>query len=128
MVILVIDDDLNFLRLFQEKFEDRGHEVLLAGDGKEALEIYEKEIKRIDAVTIDILLPDTDGITLLKQLKGKNIKLPMIMLSAYDYRDDFAAWLSEAYFVKGYSTFDEIVAMIEKLAAKYRENFPKNKL
>lgn len=124
MLILVIEDDLNFQRRFRKELEDRGHEVLLAGNGQEALEIYKREQESIDVVTIDILLPDIDGIQLLRMLIKINHKIPKIMLSAYDYRDDFTVWASEAYFVKGGdSTFEEIIAKAEE----YREQQAKNK-
>lgn len=127
MLVLVIDDDLHFQEICREVFEDCGHEVLLVGNGKDALDIFEREQDSIDAVTIDILLPDIDGITLLRRLIEINEKIPKIMLSAYDHRDDFAVWASDAYLVKGNSTFEEIVMTVEGWAAKYRENCPKNK-
>ncbi len=113
MLVLAIDDDLHFQRIFKEEFEDRGHEVLLAIDGQEALEIYEREQNRIDVVTIDIILPDIDGIRLLRRFVEINKKIPKIMLSAYDYRDDFAIWASDAYIVKS-SDFEEIIITVRK--------------
>ena len=127
MLVLVIEDDLHFQKICKEVFEDEGHEVLLAGNGRDALEIYEREQDRIDVVTIDILLPDIDGIYLLRKLKKIHDKIPKIMLTAYDYRDDFAALASDAYLIKS-SDFEEILSITEGLAAKYRGNYSKNKL
>ncbi len=115
MKILVVDDDLHIQRLYKEEFEDEGYEVVVASNGQEALEMFEKASP--DIVTLDILLPDIDGIRLLRQMKDKNPKIPIIMSTAYDYRDDFAVWASEAYIVKS-SDLDELKSMIKKLLEK----------
>jgi DNA-binding response OmpR family regulator len=115
MKILVVDDDLHIQRLYKEEFEDEGYEVAVASNGKEAMEMFEKE--NPDIVTLDILLPDIDGIRILRQMKEKNPKIPVIMSTAYDYRDDFAVWASEAYIVKS-SDLDELKSMIKNLLNK----------
>jgi DNA-binding response OmpR family regulator len=115
MKILVVDDDLHIQRLYKEEFQDDGYEVVVASNGKEALEMFEKE--NPDIVTLDILLPDMDGIHILRQIKEKNPKIPVIMSTSYDYRDDFAVWASEAYIVKS-SDLEELKAMIRKLLTK----------
>jgi DNA-binding response OmpR family regulator len=115
MKILIVDDDLHIQRLYKEEFEDEGYEVVVASNGQEAIEMFEKESP--DIVTLDILLPDIDGIRVLRQMKEKNPKIPVIMSTAYDYRDDFAVWASEAYIVKS-SDLDELKIMIKKLLTK----------
>ncbi|OGW40874.1 MAG: two-component system response regulator [Nitrospirae bacterium RBG_13_39_12] len=115
MKILVVDDDLHIQRLYKEEFEDEGYEVVIASNGKEAIELFDREVP--DIVTLDILLPDVDGIRLLRQMKEKRPKVPIIMSTAYDYRDDFAVWASEAYIVKS-SDLDELKSMIKKLLEK----------
>lgn len=115
MKILVVDDDMHIQRLYKEEFEDEGYEVVVASNGQEAIDLFEKE--NPDIVTLDILLPDIDGIRILRQMKEKNPKVPIIMSTAYDYRDDFAVWASEAYIVKS-SDLDELKAMIKKLLNK----------
>ncbi len=115
MKILIVDDDLHIQRLYKEEFEDEGYEVVVASNGQEAIEMFEKEAP--DIVTLDILLPDIDGIRILRQMKEKNPKIPVIMSTAYDYRDDFAVWASEAYIVKS-SDLDELKSMIKKLLSK----------
>ncbi|MDH4233229.1 MAG: response regulator, partial [Nitrospirota bacterium] len=81
-------------------------------NGQEAIERFEAEDP--DLVTLDILLPDIDGIKLLRQMKEKKPRLPIIMSTAYDYRDDFAVWASEAYIVKS-SDLTELKATIKQL-------------
>ncbi len=115
MKILVVDDDSHIQRLYKEEFEEEGYEVVIASNGQEAIELFDREAP--DIVTLDILLPDIDGIRLLRQMKEKNPKVPIIMSTAYDYRDDFAVWASEAYIVKS-SDLDELKATIKNLMNK----------
>lgn len=115
MKILVVDDDLHIQRLYKEEFEEEGYEVVIASNGQEAIDLFNSETP--DLVTLDILLPDIDGIRLLRQMKEKNPKVPIIMSTAYDYRDDFAVWASEAYIVKS-SDLDELKATIKKIMSK----------
>ena len=60
MKILIVDDDQNILRLYKEELEDEGYIIVTASNGQEAIEMFEKEDP--DLVTLDILLPDIDGI------------------------------------------------------------------
>jgi DNA-binding response OmpR family regulator len=113
MKILIVDDDQNILRLYKEELEEEGYVVVTASNGEEALAQFEKE--NPDLVTLDILLPDVDGIKLLRQMKEKRPRMPVIMSTAYDYRDDFAVWASEAYIVKS-SDLTELKSTIKKLA------------
>jgi DNA-binding response OmpR family regulator len=115
MKILIVDDDQNILRLYKEELEEDGYVVVTASNGQEALEQFDKESP--DLVTLDILLPDIDGIKLLRQMKEKRPRMPIIMSTAYDYRDDFAVWASEAYIVKS-ADLTELKATIKKLSEK----------
>lgn len=115
MKILVVDDDLHIQRLYKEELEEEGYEIIIAGTGEEAMELFAQEDP--DLVTLDILMPDIDGIKLLRQIKEKKPRLPVIMSTAYDYRDDFAVWASEAYVVKS-ADLNELKGTIKKLLSK----------
>lgn len=115
MKILVVDDDLHVQRLYQEELTDEGYDVVVAANGAEAMEVFERE--NPDLVTLDIRLPDVDGIYLLRQMKEKRPKVPIVMSTAYDYRNDFSVWASEAYIVKS-SDLDELKSVIKELLSK----------
>lgn len=115
MKILIVDDDEHIRRLYKEELQEEGYDVVIASTGKEALELFEKE--EPDLVTLDILMPDIDGIKLLRQMKEKRPRTPIIMSTAYDYRDDFAVWASEAYIVKS-AELGDLKATIRKLLDK----------
>ena len=116
MKLLIVDDDLNIQRLYKEELEEEGYDVVIASTGKDALEMFEKE--NPDIVTLDILMPDIDGISLLRKMKEQRPNIPIIMSTAYDYRDDFAVWASEAYIVKS-SDLSELKKTIEKLISEH---------
>jgi DNA-binding response OmpR family regulator len=115
MKILVVDDDLHIQKLYKEELEEEGYEVVIAGTGARAMELFVQE--KPDLVTLDILMPDVDGIKLLRQMKEKRPRLPIVMSTAYDYRDDFAVWASEAYIVKS-ADLNELKNTIKKLLPK----------
>lgn len=115
MRILVVDDEKNILKLYQAELEDEGYEVVTANSGKEALEVFDRE--NPDLVTLDILMPDMDGIQVLRYLKEKKPSVPVIMLTAYDYRDDFSVWVSDAYVVKS-SDLTNLKATIKNILDK----------
>jgi DNA-binding response OmpR family regulator len=118
MKLLVVDDDINIQRLYKEELEEEGYDVIIAGTGKDAIELFKKE--KPDIVTLDILMPDIDGISLLRKMKEINSKTPIIMSTAYDYRDDFAVWASEAYLVKS-SDLGELKKTIKELIDKLKD-------
>ncbi len=66
--LLIIEDDFDVARLIQLHLAGDGREVLVAQRGDEALEVARRE--RPDLITLDLLLPDVDGFTLLEQLKS----------------------------------------------------------
>lgn len=115
MKIMVVDDDAHILRLYKEELEEEGYEVVAVSSGKEAITLFEKE--NPDLVTLDILMPDIDGISLLRRMKELRPRMPIIMSTAYDYRDDFAVWASEAYLVKS-SDLNELKSTIKRLLEK----------
>jgi DNA-binding response OmpR family regulator len=115
MKILVVDDDPSIRTLYKEELEDEGYEVVVASSGDEAIRLFQDE--KPDIVTLDILMPDMDGIQVLRKMKEINPRLPIIMSTAYDYRDDFSIWASEAYVVKSADT-TELKETIKRLLEK----------
>lgn len=77
--ILVVDDENGVRQSFNMVLKDDYH-VLLASNGEEAMEIFKKN--RIDLILLDIRLPDTDGISLLKKLKEIEPNTEIIMVTA----------------------------------------------
>ena len=121
--ILCVDDDLSLLSLYQEELSEEGYEVIVARNGKEALEKYDQESPHL--VVLDIRMPVTDGLETLNALMGRNRQLPVILNTAYStYRDNFMTWGAEAYVIKS-SDLTELKEKIrEALAKKKKSDFP----
>ncbi|MBW1693103.1 MAG: sigma-54-dependent Fis family transcriptional regulator [Deltaproteobacteria bacterium] len=77
--ILVVDDEKGVCQSFSMVFKNKYH-VLVAGSGKEAIDIFTK--KAIDLILLDILLPDTNGIELLKKFKDADPTVEVVMVTA----------------------------------------------
>ncbi len=78
--ILVVDDEIGIRELLSEILADEGHQVLLAESAGEARSLRERG--RPDLVLLDIWMPDTDGISLLKEwAAGGQLTMPVVMMS-----------------------------------------------
>jgi DNA-binding response OmpR family regulator len=101
--ILVVDDEQNIRELYKEEFEEMGYAVTLVSDGMQALATMDRE--KFDLVTLDMRMPDMDGIETLRKMKEKDKALPVIICTAYEeYKHDFGSWCSDAYVVKSADT------------------------
>lgn len=82
--VLVVDDSEFMRRVLKNILEGGGHKVLEARNAKEALEVF----KRVgaDVVTMDIVMPDTDGIEAVKSLKEADDNVRIIMVSALGHQ------------------------------------------
>jgi two-component system response regulator ResD len=79
--VLVVDDELKIRILLKDFLESAGFDVLEAQDGKMALDIFQKSIKIIDVILLDIMLPELDGWTVCREIR-KISETPIIMLTA----------------------------------------------
>jgi len=80
--ILVVDDEIGIRELLSEILGDEGHTVLLAESAQQARQL--RESNRLDLVLLDIWMPDTDGVTLLKEwASGGKLTMPVIMMSGH---------------------------------------------
>lgn len=79
--ILIVEDEKNQREILQEFLENKGYKTIGAESGEEALKKFESGI--FDAILLDIKLPDISGIELLKKFREINLKIPVIMTTAY---------------------------------------------
>ena len=114
-VLLVEDEDV-VRQVAARALARQGYEVLEAGTGVEALEVMEREKGRVDIVVSDVIMPEMDGPTLLKELRKTNPGLKFIFVSGYP-DDAFKKSLdeNEAY------TFLPKPFTLPQLAAKVKE-------
>lgn len=86
--ILLVDDEEELLKAMRIRLASWGYDVLTATNGKEAIRLVKKEVP--DAVILDIMMPEWDGIETLKRIRRFNKKLPVLMLTAYGDDEKFA--------------------------------------
>ncbi|GAA4409463.1 response regulator [Quisquiliibacterium transsilvanicum] len=80
--ILVVDDEIGIRELLSEILGDEGHSVLLADCAQQARKVRDEN--PLDLVLLDIWMPDTDGVTLLKEwAAGGKLTMPVIMMSGH---------------------------------------------
>ena len=80
--ILVVDDEMGIRELLNEILSDEGHVVYTAENAQQARTIREQ--MQPDLVLLDIWMPDTDGVTLLKEWsKGGMLTMPVVMMSGH---------------------------------------------
>ena len=97
--VLVIDDEDSIRSLYKEELEDDGYDVLTAETGKKALDILDEN--DVDIITLDIRMPEMDGLEFLGEVRKKNKEIPIIVCSAFSsYKQDFSVWGADAYVVK----------------------------
>jgi len=81
--VLLVEDEEGLRALNARGLASRGYTVLTASNGVEALEELEKNEGKVDIVVSDVVMPEMDGPTLLKEMRKKNPDLKMIFVSGY---------------------------------------------
>jgi two-component system OmpR family response regulator len=113
--VLVVDDEVNIAELLRMALRYEGWEVAVAHSGRQALEAA-REL-RPDAVVLDIMLPDLDGLSVLPQLRADVPDVPVLFLTARDSVEDRVAGLTaggDDYVTKPFS-LEEVVARLRGL-------------
>jgi two-component system cell cycle sensor histidine kinase/response regulator CckA len=114
--ILLVEDEEGLRGLNARGLTSRGYTVLEAGNGVEALEVLEKEGGHVDLVVSDVVMPEMDGPTLLKEMRCRNPELKIIFVSGYA-EDAFEKNLPEgqqfAFLAKPF-TLKQLVAAVKE--------------
>jgi two-component system OmpR family response regulator len=122
--ILIVDDDPEIRRLLVDYLERNGFDAVAARDGREMGHALEKHA--IDLVVLDLMLPDTDGLTLCRDLRAKS-NLPVLMLTARGEETDRIIGIemgADDYLVKPFNP-RELLARIKTILRRTRALPPK---
>ncbi|PZM88525.1 MAG: diguanylate cyclase response regulator, partial [Actinobacteria bacterium] len=122
-LIMVVDDDPDIARFVEVNLRLHGFDVVLAGDGEEALELVHQ--RRPDLAVVDVMMPRLSGLELTRRLRADPMTavLPIIMLTAKSMTADKVAGLStgaDDYIVKPFDSA-ELVARISTTLRRNRE-------
>ena len=115
--ILVADDEKLLLELLEFRLSQRGHEPVLAADGREALARLEDSAP--DAVVLDMMMPVHDGLDVLRRMRAsaRHADTPVIMLTARRGEKDIVGALelgANDYLVKPFMP-EELLARLGRL-------------
>lgn len=84
--IMVVEDDAELRNLFKKVLEKNGYEVIIAVDGKDALD--KKETEYNDLIVTDVMMPNMNGFDFIKALRESFCETPVLMITAKDSFDD----------------------------------------
>jgi DNA-binding response OmpR family regulator len=87
ILILVVDDEARMRKLIKDFLVVKNYKILEAGDGEEALEVFEENKDKIKLVLLDVMMPKIDGWTVLRKIRQES-KVPVIMLTARGEEQD----------------------------------------
>ena len=87
ITVLVVDDEARMRKLIKDFLMQKGYSILEAGDGEEALKIFEENQNKIKLILLDVMMPKLDGWSVLRQIR-QNSKVPIIMLTARGEEQD----------------------------------------
>ena len=126
--VLIVDDDSNIAELISLYFTKEMYEARTAGDGEEALRIFESF--QPDIVILDLMLPGKDGYEVCREIRQKK-DTPIIMLSAKGETFDKVLGLelgADDYMIKPFDS-KELVARAKAVLRRYKksEAQPENK-
>ena len=113
--VLVVDDEANLTELLSMALRYEGWEVQAAGTGLKAVRAA-KEFQP-DAVALDMMLPDFDGMEVLRRIRAENPSVPVLFLTAKDAVEDRVAGLTaggDDYVTKPFS-IEEVVLRLRAL-------------
>lgn len=106
--ILMVDDEADLLSVVGSRIKSWGYELLEALDGKSALEIFESG--KPDLIILDYMLPDMNGIEVLKRIRSVDKDIPVIMFTAYPNKENISdsRELGISAFIPKFSAYTDI--------------------
>ena len=83
--ILVIDDEPELLALMMELLTDEGYQAFIAANGADGIRL--NELENPDLIVLDLRMPEMDGIETLRQIRKKDNKVKVVILTGYGSPD-----------------------------------------
>lgn len=122
MRTLVVEDEKHLNRMISEAIQDEGYSVDSCFNGLEALELC--ACAAYDVIVLDIMMPKMDGFELVRRLRERGCKAPVVYLTSRDSVSDKVRGLEEGgdyYMVKPFD-FRELIAVIHVMTRKTSGN------
>ena len=122
--VLVVEDEQKVASALREGLESEGYEVAVEHTGEGAF--FRLNTEAFDVILLDLMLPGRDGLQILKALRARGNKTPVLLLTARDTLDDRVTGLdsgADDYLVKPFA-FEEVLARIRALLRRGRVTEP----
>src|SRR5688572_22045586 len=116
--VLIVEDEEGLLEGLEHNFKYEGYEVLKAKDGTEGLKLALKQ--KPDVVVLDIMLPQKDGFTVLKELRQRHRDMPVLVLTARNFEADVLKGFdlgADDYLTKPFGV-KELLARVRRLVQR----------
>lgn len=122
--ILLIDDDITFKKTVGDFLRNIGYEIVTAGDGKEGLEIVDKE--KPDLILLDLMMPNIGGMDFLKILQKdkESNKIPVLISSNFSSVNKMTEGIEfgvRGYIVKSEESLETIKNAVESIIGKFQK-------
>jgi DNA-binding response OmpR family regulator len=121
MRVLVVEDEQKVANALREGLEDEDYEVVVERSGESAF--FRINTETFDIILLDLTLPGRDGLQILRTMREKGVKTPVLVLTARDTLEDRVNGLdsgADDYLVKPFA-FAELLARVRALARRGRE-------
>ncbi len=118
MQILVVEDEPRMAALLAQTLREEGHQVMVAGDGREGLDLA--LTTAFDAIVLDIMLPSLDGVALTRRLRDRRNQTPVLMLTGRDSPADVVRGLdsgADDYLTKPFA-IDVFLARVRSVSRR----------
>ncbi|MBM7652124.1 response regulator transcription factor [Neobacillus cucumis] len=117
--ILVVEDERHISKILKIELQYEGYEVLTAFDGKSGLQMALTE--KLDLILLDVMLPEMNGIEILRRIRKENNLIPIILLTARNLTMDKVTGLDQGandYITKPF----EMVEVLARVRSCLRQN------
>ena len=121
ILILLVDDEKDFIEFLSLRLTDLGHRVQTAFSGKEGLDILDNELPEPDVVILDIKMPGLNGIETLKLIKHDHPLMEVILLTGHGAIDTAVEGLKAGAFdyLQKPADFNELLTILD--AARHKK-------
>jgi len=124
--IFIAEDSVEVARMYERAFTLKGHEIVLAHDGQQALEMLQKDPETPAAVVLDIMMPHMNGLELIRHLRQDERfkQVPIAVLTNSFYKEDAERFLTagaDLYLIKIDNQSSEVVEKIEALITSKKQ-------
>jgi len=117
--ILVVEDEIPYLKILNRELTERGYKVIEAANGEKGLE--QAKLENPDLILLDIKMPKMDGITMLKLLRKDEVckKTKVIILTNFEPDKKILGGVVDDkpsyYFIKSDTKLNDLITKIDKL-------------